>query len=198
LRFLIEILEGRGFSSLWISQIKTILEGSRTCINFNGTLSEYFPYKKGVRQGDPLSPFLFDLVADVFHRILQKAQSNGILRGLGDFGNLGQILNLHFADDTLLFLEAPKDNIEILKWILLGYEDLSDMKINFAKSELVPLNLTEEECTKLAEQLGCKVSSIPLIYLGMILEKNYQLIIGISLLKKLRINFKIERANYYL
>jgi Reverse transcriptase (RNA-dependent DNA polymerase) len=140
LRFLIEILEGRGFSSLWISQIKTILEGSRTYINFNGTLSEYFPNKRGVRQGDLLSPFLFDLVADVFHRILQKAQSNRILRGLGDFGNLGQILNLHFADDTLLFLEAPKDNIEILKWILLGYEDLSDMKINFAKSELVPLN----------------------------------------------------------
>jgi hypothetical protein len=41
------------------------------------------------------------------------------------------------------------------------------MKINFAKSELVSLNLTEEEETKLVEQLGFKVSSIPLMYLGM-------------------------------
>jgi hypothetical protein len=54
-----------------------------------------------------------------------------------------------------------------LKWILLGYEDLSGMTINFIKSELVPLNLTELEGSQLAEQLRCKVSSLSLMYLGM-------------------------------
>jgi hypothetical protein len=42
-----------------------------------------------VRQGDPLSPFLFDLVDDIFHRILHKALNNGMIKGLGNFGNLG-------------------------------------------------------------------------------------------------------------
>jgi hypothetical protein len=50
---------------------------------------------------------------------------------------------------------------------LLGYEDLSGMKINFVRSELVPLNLTKSEGSQLAEQLGCKVFSLSLMYLGM-------------------------------
>jgi hypothetical protein len=82
------------------------------------------------------------LVADVFHRILHKALDNGIIRGLGHIGTLGQILNLYFADDTLLFLEATMDNVHALKWIFLGFEDLLGIKINFAKYELVPLNLS--------------------------------------------------------
>jgi Reverse transcriptase (RNA-dependent DNA polymerase) len=130
-------------------------------------LSEYFSYKRGVRQGDPLSPFLFDLIVDAFHIILHKALNNGMIKGLGNFGNLGQILNLHFADDTLLFLEATMDNIQVLKWLLLGFEDLSGMKIKFSKYELVPLNVIEHEGNQLAKQLGCKVSNLPLMYLGM-------------------------------
>jgi hypothetical protein len=59
------------------------------------------------------------------------------------------------------------DNIQVLKWLLLGFEDLSSMKIKFSKCELVPLNVTVHEGNQLAEQLGCKVSILPLMYLGM-------------------------------
>jgi Reverse transcriptase (RNA-dependent DNA polymerase) len=55
--FLIKILEDRGFSSLWISWIKVILKGSRICINFNGTLSEYFSCKKGLSNEIPYLHF---------------------------------------------------------------------------------------------------------------------------------------------
>jgi hypothetical protein len=78
----------------------------------------------------------------VLHSILAKAQHNGHLKGIGPFDYVGNILNLHFADDTLLFLEASDANIQTLKWLLLGYENLSGMKINFNNYELVPLNLT--------------------------------------------------------
>jgi Reverse transcriptase (RNA-dependent DNA polymerase) len=49
--FLLEILKGRGFSDKWITWIQQILQGIRTCINFNGHLSEYFTCKIGVRHG---------------------------------------------------------------------------------------------------------------------------------------------------
>jgi hypothetical protein len=58
-------------------------------------------------------------------------------------------------------------NIQVLKWFLLGFKDLSSMKIKFSKCELVPLNVSEHEGNQLAEQLGYKVSSLPLMYLDM-------------------------------
>jgi hypothetical protein len=64
-----------------------------------------------------------------------------------------------------LFLEASIENIKVLKWTLLGSKNLSE--INFTKSELMSLNLTKLEGSQLAEQLGCKVSSLLLMYLGI-------------------------------
>jgi Reverse transcriptase (RNA-dependent DNA polymerase) len=118
-----------------------LLYSSRTCVNFNGELGEYFSYQRGVRQGDPLSPFLFDLVTDVLHRIIHNAQEHGYLSGIQISTNCPRIVNLHFADDTLLFLEATESNIEVLQWILIGFEQMSGMNISFSKCELIPFNI---------------------------------------------------------
>jgi Reverse transcriptase (RNA-dependent DNA polymerase) len=118
--YLLETLQGRGFGSKWIQWITEILKGSKTCINFNGTLGAYFHCQRRVRQGDPLSPCLFDLIADVLNKLLNNAQSLGFLKGLRQIGSFQGILNIHFVDDTLLFLEAKEQYIETLKWILIA------------------------------------------------------------------------------
>jgi Reverse transcriptase (RNA-dependent DNA polymerase) len=158
-------MQGRNFGEKWITWIKYILYSSRTCININGVLIEYFSCKRGVRQGDPLSPFLFDLVSDVLHRILLNAQQQGFIKGVViDITNI-QIMNLHFANDTLLFLEASAYVIHALRWILIGFKNLSDMKINFLKYEMIPLNLNENEGKQLASNFECKIGSLPISYL---------------------------------
>jgi hypothetical protein len=58
------------------------LYSSRICININGNLGEYFHCKREVRQGDPLFPFLFDLVFDAFHRFLHIASKEDFLKGI--------------------------------------------------------------------------------------------------------------------
>lgn len=78
-------------------------------VNFKGTLGNYFLCKRGLRQGDPLSPFLFDLVAEALNKILKKTQAE---RYLDLFK--GKVLNLHFADDTLIFLKADSAMIKTL------------------------------------------------------------------------------------
>lgn len=73
-----------------------------------------------------------------------KAQQAGYIKGLGNFQNIGDIFNLHFVDDILLFLEAKVKYIEALKWILVGFEDISSLKINYNKCEMIPLNISKE------------------------------------------------------
>jgi hypothetical protein len=76
-------------------------------------------------------------------------------------------LNLHFADDTLLFLDASEDNIQVLRWLLIGFENLSGMKINYSKYEMVPLNLCEAEGQYLASLFICSLGTLPINYLGI-------------------------------
>lgn len=90
--------------------IKDIFISGRICISFNDSQSPYFPCKKGLRQGDPLSPLLFDLVADALNKILSKAQAAEFISGLGNSTISSKVLNMHFADDTLIFLEADSPN----------------------------------------------------------------------------------------
>lgn len=94
-----------------------------------------------------------------------RAQQAGLLVGLGNFHNTGKVLNLHFADDTLLFFEADTFIVENLKFLLLGLESLYGLKINFDKSELIALNLSDLDASYFANQLGCKLSSLPITYL---------------------------------
>lgn len=165
--FLLEILHARGFGPLFQLWIKDTLQGARTCVSFNGETRSYFSCKRGLRQGDPMSPFLFDLVADALHKLLSNAQLMGIIKGLGNFPNSSKILNLHFADDTLLFLEADPLVIENLKFLLLGFEEVSGLKINFDKSSMVPLKIPTTLASSLADQLGCSITSLPITYLGV-------------------------------
>jgi hypothetical protein len=74
---------------------------------------------------------------------------------------------LHFADDTLLFLEASEDNVIVLQWLLIGLEQLSKMNIIFSKCELIPFNITTEQGLSFASKLGCKLGSLSITYLGL-------------------------------
>jgi Reverse transcriptase (RNA-dependent DNA polymerase) len=142
-----------------------ILNESKIYINFNDELGPYFHCKRGVHQGDPLSPFLFDLVADVLIILLHNAQEKRYIKSLDSKHEFLGLVNFHFADDTLLFLEAYSRYIEVLKWILITFEDILGLKIIFDKREIVPLNISVMEEIHLVENLGCKLTHLSITYL---------------------------------
>jgi hypothetical protein len=76
--FMFEVLESRGFSSRWVQWIRQLVTGGSLGILVNGEESSYFKPGKGSRQGDPISPSLFNLVGDVFSRMLDRATRNGL------------------------------------------------------------------------------------------------------------------------
>ena len=131
------------------------------------TNSSYFGVGKGLRQGDPLSPLLFNLVVDVFTRMLMKAARHNLIEGLLPEVVNGGIISLQYADDTLLFLKNDIQQARHFKFLLAFFEHLSGMKINYHKSDLMTLNLDEDEQNSLAKLFCCNIGSFPIKYLGV-------------------------------
>ena len=76
------MLRRKGFTETWMQWINKAVRGGRVCIDLNGERGDFFRSFKGLRQGDPLSPLLFNLVADALLAMLSRASSAGIIQGL--------------------------------------------------------------------------------------------------------------------
>ena len=77
----------------------------------NGSLAGVFKSSRGLRQGDPLSPYLFLLGMEVFSMLIEKVVSRGFLIGLKALWGEMQISHLLFADDTIVFCKDKKDQM---------------------------------------------------------------------------------------
>lgn len=91
---------------------------------------------RGLQQGDPLSPYLFILVVDAFSRMIHKQVEKGNLHGarVSRYGPV--VSHLLFADDSLLFARANRQECSVIVELLNRYEKASGQKINFEKSEI--------------------------------------------------------------
>ena len=76
------------------------------------------------------------------------------------------ISHLLFTDDTIILCEARKENLTFLSWILAWFEATSGLRINLAKTELIPIEEVEE-IDEMTVELGCRVGSLPTVYLGL-------------------------------
>ena len=112
------------------------LRSSNMSILVNGSPTEEFCLDRGVRQGDPLSPFLFILAAEGLNAIVNKAVENGIFRGVRIGSNRVVVSHLQYADDTIFFGEWTKENARSLMCILKCFEEVSGLNVNYNKSKL--------------------------------------------------------------
>jgi hypothetical protein len=94
-----------GFGAKWRSWIESILNSGTSAMLLNGVSGKTFHYKRGVRQGDPLSPLLFVLAADLLQSIINKATQMGHLRLPIPAPTLDFPI-IQYVDDTLIILEA--------------------------------------------------------------------------------------------
>jgi hypothetical protein len=103
----------------------------------------------------------------VFTRILVKATKKRYITGFIDSLYPEGVVSLQYADDTLLFLRHDFGSACHLKWLMIRFEQLSGMKINYNTSDMVPINLEDEEIQTYARIFCCKLGSFPFKYLGV-------------------------------
>ena len=138
--FLDHVLERKEFSPKWRSWIRGCLSSSSFAILVNGNAKGLVKAFRGLRQGNPLSPFLFTLVADVLSRLMFRAEETGLTKGIFVGRDRTRVSLLQFTDDTIFFSKASLEHLQNLKIILLVFGQVSGLKINLEKNTISGIN----------------------------------------------------------
>jgi hypothetical protein len=153
--FLENTMHRIGFSHRWVQWIMACVTTVRYSVKFNGTLLEAFSPSRGLRQGDPLSPFLFLFVADGLSALLQKeVESNGIYP-LKVCRAAPGISHLLFADDTMLFFKATEAQANRVKQVINEFEVSTGQLINPSKCSIMFSTACSEEIQQEIRSILC-------------------------------------------
>ncbi|KAG7558973.1 Endonuclease/exonuclease/phosphatase superfamily [Arabidopsis thaliana x Arabidopsis arenosa] len=164
--FLINVLKAIDLPDLFIRWIKECISTTSFSICFNGELLGFFPGKKGLRQGDPISSLLFVLAMDV----LSKQLDAGAVRQ--DFiphplCQAPLITHLSFADDVLIFFDGAESSLEAVLNILDNFKGVSGLGLNKDKTALFLDGGNFQIVQDISARVGLQCGSFPVRYLGV-------------------------------
>jgi hypothetical protein len=121
----------------------------------NKKIGPYFSSYKGVRQGDPFAPTLFNMAVNSLSKMIHLAQQNGKILGLANHIVKNGCAILQYTDDTILFIQDDIDSAINMKIVLYLFEAMYGLKINFENSEVLLIQPDDE-----------KTGTWPIKYLG--------------------------------
>lgn len=125
-----------GFSERWIGLMMICVKRVYYSVLINGEPKGKIIPTRGLRQGDPISPYLFLLCAEGLIATLRKEESEGMISGVSVCKGALQISHLLFADDYIIFGKASIDEGNKVRKVLTNYEKESDQKLNKEKTSL--------------------------------------------------------------
>jgi hypothetical protein len=165
--FLDYMLGRFGFGDKWRAWMKACVCSGNMSVLVNGSPTEEICIKRGLKQGDPLAPFLFLLVAEGLGGLMRMAVERGRFKPFVVGRSGFPVSILQYADDTLCIGEPSVENLWALKAILRGFELASGLRVNFWKSCLIGVNVSNDFLFMASDFLNCKIGSLPFKYLGL-------------------------------
>ncbi|KAG8478534.1 hypothetical protein CXB51_028291 [Gossypium anomalum] len=137
-------------------------------VSLNGASGEWFSPSRGLRQGDPLSPYLFLLCVEGFSTLIKEAEQKGLMRGAPIGRERFSINHLFFVDDCVLFGDATCEGSRVVRDVIREYEMVSGQLVNFDKFLIYfGANMDSSVKKDIINLLGVRVASNPEKYLGL-------------------------------
>eukprot|EP00253_Pinus_taeda_P004596 PITA_04596 len=167
--FLFAVMGKMGFNSAFISTIAACISGPWISPLINGRPCEAFQSSRGLRQGCPLSPYLFILMAESFSSALEHNRRVGLISGIKFVNGVKNINHSQFADDTLLIGGASATIARRFKNLLDQFMDYSGGAVNFHKSCIYDWNISNQTAHSITNIFGVayKAKWDHFTYLGM-------------------------------
>lgn len=164
--FVLKVLESQQFPTMFIAWIKECISSPRFSVAVSGELADFFAGKKGLRQGDSISPYLFIMLMEVLSRMLDKAESDGTYR-LHPLCSSPKVTHLLFTDDLLVFSDGSRASTAGIKAVMNHFKDWSGLDTNESKSEIFYGGYTDIQASVLSDLSGFRRGAFPTKYLGL-------------------------------
>lgn len=164
---ILTIMKEKGFGERWRKWVQEILSSATSQVLLNGTPGKTVHCLRGVRQGDPLSPLMFVLAADFLQSLINKGKDMGLLHLPIQMEANKDFPVVQYADDTLIIAEGDTRQLLFLKSVITTFSEATGLKVNYRKSMMLPVNMSEERLEFLARTFGCSKGTFPFTYLGL-------------------------------
>ncbi|XP_019427157.1 PREDICTED: uncharacterized protein LOC109335477 [Lupinus angustifolius] len=165
-RFLMDTLKAFGFSNSFINWVGVILNSAKLSISVNGQSVGFFSCKRGVRQGDHLSPLLFCLVEDVISRGLTNLLERGRISSISG-PRIVTPSHVLYADDILIFCRGIKRELAAIKDLFTDYAKISSQCLILGKCKFYSTQANARKISNLTNWLGFGAGQLPFNYLGV-------------------------------
>ena len=171
------------------------MQSSYASVLNNGSPTKEFNISKGVRKGDPISPFLFIIAMEGLNVTLEATRGKGLYTWVTIPNGGPTISQLFYADDTLFIREWSSSNLKNPSHILKCFHVSSVLKLNFHKSKIFGIGASTGETTKWPNILGCDTGSLLFNYLGVPVDVNMNLLKNWkSILDQFQYKLSVEKS----
>uniref|UniRef100_A0A251TXQ6 Putative RNA-directed DNA polymerase, eukaryota, Reverse transcriptase zinc-binding domain protein n=1 Tax=Helianthus annuus TaxID=4232 RepID=A0A251TXQ6_HELAN len=174
--FLNSIMAQMNFPLKWRNWIMAIVSSVKASVLVNGSPTQEFKCYRGLRQGDPISPFLFIIAMEALSGVMKKACTIGLYKGIKCSTHGPLLSHFLYADDAVFVGEWSRENVLNLNRILRCFYLASGLRVNLKKSNLHAVGVSDVQLSDMASLLRCKAGVFPFKHLGLQVGANMNLV----------------------
>ena len=187
--FLFSCLHGLGVPSLFLAWLRVCICTTSFMVGYNGTVNGFFKGRRGLRQGDPLSPYLFVIAMNCLSHMLNRAAAEQRVKFHAKCEKV-KLTHLSFTDDLLIFIDGSLHSVQQVLQVLREFENKSGLAVSLQKTSFFASGVEQPEIEMIQASTGMACGSLPFRYLGVPLNSRKLSLAGCeTLLQQVKVKF---------